>query len=627
MGSFLPVTAFTAVIFCALIVQLAAKPQVTNRLTGIFMFIIGLMGMLFYGYGFGVTLTSIPLAVVRSLLAVCGMFMGKMDFSSVSAAPLFQTPTGQFVFWLVHLMALYAMSRTVITLVGSGMLRHLRLWLARRGDIYLIYGVNDGSLAIGKELIKQKGCSVVFVDAKPDSALSAAIAKAGCVLRSDDNAVKVTDRFLSGIGIGGCKRKITLYAIADDTADDLRYATALLDALNEKNIPSANTALVIKGQEENTANNLQVLGNKYGYGYVTVFTPPSVAARLLNQVMPPCSTISFDENCRAAEDFEALIIGFGKMGQAVLKSLVMNGQFAGSAFRADIFAPDCDAAGGFFEASHKALLKQYDIFFHAYDGRSRQLYEHISQRCDKIKYIAICTGSDRTSREIAEELTAYFQRQGIKVPVCQCSYSGIRLYDSDGLVTKTHRLYQPRLLNAQQLDHMAMILNHQYNKGSKNTALEDWMHCDYFSRTSCRASADFIPAMLRMAGKTAPQAANGDWQFTAQQLENLGITEHERWCAFHYCMGFDTMSTEEYSQRAETYRRQMAEDGKASIRIGKNTEMRTHACLIGWDELDELNKKEEAITGKKVDYKSMDIDNVLAIPQLLVAANGTEAQK
>jgi hypothetical protein len=84
-------------------------------------------------------------------------------------------------------------------------------------------------------------------------------------------------------------------------------------------------------------------------------------------------------------------------------------------------------------------------------------------------------------------------------------------------------------------------------------------------------------------------------------------------------MGFSAMDDKEFSERAEIYRQQKTQTGNATIRVGKNMLARTHACLIPWEALDSLSAKESAITGKPIDYKAMDTDNIMAIPQLLQA--------
>ena len=233
------------------------------------------------------------------------------------------------------------------------------------------------------------------------------------------------------------------------------------------------------------------------------------------------------------------------------------------------------------------------------------------------KYAVICAGNDKLNRELAEELTAYCKYLQLQLPMYLCSRQGVSACDSDGLVCESHDLYTPELLSNRTLDRLAMLLNHSYQGVTDKSPVQTWMECDYFSRQSCRAAADFAESMLWMAGKTADQVQHNGWQLTDTQLENLSKTEHLRWCAFHYCMGFRTMDDKTLSQRGETYRSQLQEQGKATIRIGKDMEKRLHACLVPWEELDKLSEKEAAYTGKRVDYKAMDTDNVLALEKLL----------
>ena len=102
-------------------------------------------------------------------------------------------------------------------------------------------------------------------------------------------------------------------------------------------------------------------------------------------------------------------------------------------------------------------------------------------------------------------------------------------------------------------------------------------------------------------------------------LRNLGETEHMRWSAFHFAMGYRTMSRDEFCANAETWARCRAEGKPCSIKIAKNSEARTHACLIPWEELDALSELENSLTGRNVDYQQTDINNVLALPRLLRA--------
>ncbi len=618
MGPTIIVTLLTTVLFIGMILLLATKSKVSGKITGTMILIVAVGGLLIYGYGYAQTTDSLALAVIRGILSVCGMFLGKNELSAISDAPLMQEKWMILIFWLLHLLAFYMTAGAAIVSVGAQALKKLRLWLARRGQMNLIYGVNTESVELGKELIANKNSVVVFVDSKPDSALAAAADNAGCVVRGDAQAVSADMKFLRNIGIGA-KRQVTLYAMSKDSSDNLNFAQKALTSFESLSVPAHQLRLVILGQEDTAISQLQVSKERYGYGFVSAVHGADLAARLLVRKYPPYECVKFDENCAATEDFEALVVGFGQMGQAVLKRIAMNAQFEGSNFHATVFAPDCQSAAGFFSCRYAQLLSNYDISFQPYDGRSHQMFDYLRGHKNGLKYVAICTGKDKINHEIAEELTAYFRQLGIRVPVYACSYRGVKSYGADGEVVEHHRLYRTELLSRDSLDKMAMVINQSYHVGSEKTALENWMACDYFSRQSCRASADFMGAMLYAAGKSEQQALQ-DWTFTQQQLENLSRTEHHRWCAFHYCMGFSPMTEEEFDERATEYRRQLAQNGKATIRIGKNMADQTHACLTDWDGLIALSRKEAAVTGKQVDYQYMDTQNVLAVPDLLRAA-------
>lgn len=43
----------------------------------------------------------------------------------------------------------------------------------------------------------------------------------------------------------------------------------------------------------------------------------------------------------------------------------------------------------------------------------------------------------------------------------------------------------------------------------------------------------------------------------------------------------------------------------------------THACLTPWEALGDLSGRENRVTGGDVDYKALDRNNVLAVPELL----------
>ena len=122
---------------------------------------------------------------------------------------------------------------------------------------------------------------------------------------------------------------------------------------------------------------LQVTPDAYGFGYVHVYDTGDLAARAMLRICPPWDLIPFGPDGRAQRDFDCVVIGFGRYGQAALKRLVMNAQFAGSSFHAAVFSPNAAEESGYLVTDSSALFTNYDISLIAADGRSRALYEYI----------------------------------------------------------------------------------------------------------------------------------------------------------------------------------------------------------------------------------------------------------
>ena len=72
------------------------------------------------------------------------------------------------------------------------------------------------------------------------------------------------------------------------------------------------------------------------------------------------------------------------------------------------------------------------------------------------------------------------------------------------------------------------------------------------------------------------------------------------------------------------YRRQTEQSGSCSLSVSKDMKRRLHACLIPWEELDALSARENELSGRSVDYKQMDRNNVLAVKQILSALKEAE---
>lgn len=604
-------------IILAVLLIMTKNPSFFSKLVVACMTIAVAGGLFYYGIGYYEVSRSLPLTVLRAPVMVFRMFVGVNEFAAISDTWPVSGTIGITGFWLTHLLAFFSIASAAMTTLGAEALRRLRFLLSRRGDLTLIYGISDRSIALGKECLAAGKSSVVFIADDASSSEIKDLNAMGMSVLAGPSAAACDKRIIRKLGIG--KRTLSVYAIDRDSDKDLFFALRLKDSLERLDVPAQNTRITLPGAEDIITALLQVSKEQYGFGYVNVYDASDLTARALIRLCPPWDSVSFGPDGKAKEDYECVIVGFGFHGQAVLKQLVMNAQFAGSSFRATVFSPAFSKEAGYFKADCPELLNRYQIESVEADARSSEFYSFLQQRLPSLKLIAVCTGDEESNREISDSLMLFLQRRGAeRIRVVRCGDTGVRYQERVGSQIRTMDIYTKAFLSAEDADQNAILLNASYDSSGKSD-WEKWVACTSFSKMSSRASAEFLPAFIRASGSSREEILSGNWHLSEEMLENLGKTEHLRWNAFHFANGYRTMTDDEFNANAAEWRRCQEKGIPCTVRIAKDTAARTHACLIPWDELEALSEKENAITGGSVDYKQYDINNVLALPKLIKA--------
>lgn len=614
---------FALTVFLATIFNMALKNDnswrtVAVALTGAF------IGAFFYGYGYSVIAGNPLVAIPKTVLAVCGMFVGRWDITTIEDTPLLSAnPVLRCLFLTSHFMTFYSFVNVVLMRLGSGVLKKLRIRLVRKNDLYIIYGVSDETVRFANRLRDswKKGAprvSILFIPESGDPDLAKMTEQNGWACRNDSDALYPNDRFLRSLGIkpDNDRRKITLYALSSEENRNRRYASALLEALKKARVPAENLSLTICTDNAAEVARMQAYKKHYGYTDINSFELQSLTARLLTLEYPVYNMIRFRENGQACENVDILIAGFGATGQAVLRNFVRNGQFEGSHFHAAVFAPEIKSIAGLFFSSYEELCQNYSIEFHQHDARSVRAADYVREHASTLKYIVACTGDEKTDWEIIRTLEAVSGKYAGGTLFLICGKGSVTNVESFNVGDTITDVWRGEILSASIADRAAKIVNASYY-GANASPDDLWRSCTPFSRESCRAAADFMKAYCRITGIDEEDAAAGNWQPEGEILENLARTEHLRWNAFHRSMGWKTMPEAEFMERAAIYRRQIENGNPSPIRIAKNDEEKHHACLVSWEELTTLSERENAVTGKNVDYQQYDRDNVLAVASML----------
>ena len=591
----------SAAIFFAFVVWLASDNDNLEKWTGLAFAAAIVGGLCIYGTINASNYKSEPfIAVLRTVVDLGKMFgnSGAEGYDKFMKAfegvPGASAKLLTVFYWCVHFFAFYSMISAVIMLLGKTALKKLKTVLMRVHDIELIYGVDESTLGFGSRLSKDKDISIVYVG--NGSISENEIRDIGGVWFADPDATEGTAAFVKRLGLKKGRGKLRLSALSGDADANISYALKLLESLKKRGVNPAQTELIILGTGESDGEGLQALGDTYGYGSVRMFDRAELVSRLLIKKYPICDEVSFDDNAKGRSDVEVLIVGFGNVGREVLRKAVANGQFCGSSFRATVFDPAIGKNDGFFRDRYASMFEEYDIDLKPFDGRSSELASFIRERSEKLSYIVVSVGNDKTGRQIVEEITNALGACGVSKPVYMCSSDKVTRFCGTAQPEVSHT-FEADILFHGVMDELAVQINHFYN-GDDGEPAEQWKSCDYFSRMSCRASADYLSGFLKKVGALKKHA------LSPEESENLGISEHKRWCAFHYSFGYSLMSEEEKKERAKLY------SDENHIRIAKDTNRKHHACLIPWDDLDELSRWENGITGGNVDYKQLDRDNV-----------------
>ncbi|MDO4804478.1 MAG: hypothetical protein Q4A32_06645 [Lachnospiraceae bacterium] len=617
-------------VFFATIFDMALKNDNSSRnvivaLTG------ATLGAFFYGYGFSIKMESLLVAIPKTVLAVCGMFVGRWEIASMEELPLFKNPFAMCLFLTAHFMAFYSFVNVVLMRLGSGVLKKIRTRLLKKNDLYIIYGISDETVLFANRLRNgwkngEPHLSILFVPECGDPDLARLVEQNGWVCRMDSDAQYPNSRFLRSLGIktGDDSRKIALYALSAEENRNRRYASELLEALKRERIPAENLSLTIYTNNTADVGRMQAQRDRYGYTDINSFELQSLTARLLTLEYPVYNMIRFQESGLACEDVDILIAGFGQTGQAVLRNFVRNGQFEGSHFHAAVFAPDIRSMSGQFFTAYEELCTHYSIEFHEHDARSVQAADYVRDHARTLKYIVACAGDEKTNWEIIRTLEAVSGKYSGATLFLICDKGTVTNVESFNVGDTIIDIWRDEILSASIADRAAKAVNASYN-GLESSTEELWRACAPFSRESCRAAADFMRAYCRISGISESEAAAGAWDISGELLENLAKTEHLRWNAFHWSMGWKTMTDEEFRERAKIYLRQKENGNTALIRIAKNDAERHHACLVSWEELMSLSDRENAVTGKNVDYQQYDRDNVLAVPMMIAQTKDNAA--
>jgi hypothetical protein len=505
----------------------------------------------------------------------------------------------------------------------------IRLRKSNAENNYIFFGVNQASISLAKDILineeRAQKSLVIFIEteiSEDEKNMLNPILKMGAIMigkesfidklvlkneemmmnlqresHADNKTSTSYGDFLSSPRIVKCilKRKSHFFFFLEDEELNIRHAENIMQELNELSIK--------EGENKDFVLYVRTLAQDYledGYDQI-ILERNSIEVRYLNDTLIAARKLVKDNSpvdfvrpnikkAIAQDDFTPLIIGFGGIGQSVLRKLVEMGNFLGNEFRAIIVDENMNKIVGRFENRFPGLSKNYTLEFKNQSTGEKSFYENLINQPEFLKYVVISLGNDETNTLLAIEIKNLAKRLNVPYTIF------IHLDDENryDILLENKKKSDPNLIvfgrTASIFNYNDIIDNTLYNKAKRiheiytshsdtNRRQKEWNDLERIKQLSNISVMEHLPIKCKLIGLSKHDIVEFESEakfaesLGSDRLENMAIGEHLRWNAQYFANGWDTLP--------------LAEIGKDN----KVNERRLHGCLVDWDKLDEVEKR------------------------------------
>ena len=605
-------------------------------------FFIYTAGYLSAGAGFAEAL----FAALRGIFSTARMFVVSEDYwilmNEQGTGWLTENAWMRSLLWASHLSALMLIQTALISLFGRRLIDQFRLRFGLHREVYIIKGGDKNALILGENIATRDDPTrrpdanrlVLFLldeadDSKKIHEQTAHFSGVVQVLDRNHHLLYHLEKAQFGKRSGRRKKyHLILLSACVSASEDAQRVAAFGE---KKGVPSDKLSIFLFAPSEWEREKIEEIKNdkqqKYPYTF-HILCETDLLVRQMIAKHPPfeCPGLAFS-NGVAARGFTVMIAGFGEVGQAAFLRLVMNGQFFGGRMRAIIVDKNMDHLKDDFLRRYPSLALSCETDFHACDVQNAAFLE-LLEKNDPIDYIVVALDSDKRGKRVTQDIKQHYRRkEGAVLPFIAVSEEMGPLHEvkpNERVFTFGCReeIYRDSVIIQGKADRMAQAVHEVYG----NTP--PWHELAWFYQESSRAAADFIPAILYLAGLKEKDAIGLPTLTEDPTLrETLAQTEKLRWNAFHAAMGYSPISIAEMERRFEAY----GDKGDAQERLDssrRDENARLHVCLVPWEDLDPVSDAYRALARRAEarakeqarDFKDNDRNIVLNIPKFLSKA-------
>lgn len=576
-------------------------------------------GGIVYYYGY-ITIPDMNrgIAILNAIHSTAAMTLLRSDFKSVSEVAR-SSNLYILAFTIAHFFGIMLTVTTALSLWGRRLNATFSLLTTMRKPCYVFFNSNEESLTLAKDILREDTKRQVYFIAKHntkiDSTLLDTIESMGayCVDNTNTNN-KIGGKMLFRRMI---HTKSKLFYISEDEDKNINDALHLFTLINKQSISKkqeaeANICIFIQIDSEDMTQIFEEARKKMNITLeYSVFNVPEIISTQVVNTYNPVNYIALDtETGTATEDYEVMIIGFGRNGRSIMRRVLEYGQFVGSTFRATVIDRSIDTKMGSFDTNYPALNDNYNIVPVSDYVGSSTFFKLLKERSHSLNQIIISLNDSALNVKTAIEINKMLNTLGIKhidiIIVTRKNDNYLYLHNSNEFesihcVGQNKDIFSADIIINDTLRESAKIIHAYYNSKQKPEKQKQWHELEIIKQLSNISAASHINTKLKLLGLTKDDVLKmSEPEFidylasNPRRFTNIAITEHLRWNASYFVRGWNSWAVNPESQ-----------DHKQKL----------HVCLVDWDTLNELDKY------YSTQYQSYDYNNVAILHETIHMLN------
>ncbi len=504
------------------------------------------------------------------------------------------------LFFVLYATSLLLLIMVAMTQFGRRTNSYLRFYLNGQKDKYLFLGENSATITLAEDLSKNNNRLILFIGNlradKKDFTFYDKVEAFGGVYIETNTSVSKFSKYLF-------KNPLHLFFMSDNEDENLADTLKIVEQLkilpdNEKKNIHIHLRLESENIHQLFEQQITKLGSWLQY---TIFRDSELIATMMVKEHNPVDLVKPDiQKAVATTNFEVMIVGFGSNGNAALRKLIECGQFVGSKFRAIVIDKDISSKMGSFYAQYPGLYENKEVYkidpIETEVG-SEHFFGIIEKECTTIKQIVIALGEDnlniRTATDVNNKLMClgHSAIKTIAIVRDKKYYTALPIFNQIYFTGRNDKLFTEDIIVNEKLIIQAKQLHSFYEKKKKEKAEKDgkeyktveWEKLIYIKKVSNQTVAEHVIAKLSLIGLT-PEQLKTNFSSKEKWVEyiksypdiykNLAKGEHLRWNASYFVRGWRKWNL-----------------GDITGGENQNAALRLHACLVAWDELENVEKR------------------------------------